>query len=82
VGADPRLARAIARLNHAGWHAVVATNQSGLARGLFDMATLNAIHAKMNRSLAEGWAAASTPSSSARTGRTTAAAAASPCPEC
>lgn len=44
---------AIARLNHAGWHTVVATNQSGLARGLFDLATLNAIHAKMNRALAE-----------------------------
>jgi D-glycero-D-manno-heptose 1,7-bisphosphate phosphatase len=44
---------AIARLNHAGWHTVVATNQSGLARGLFDMATLNAIHAKMNRALTE-----------------------------
>jgi D-glycero-D-manno-heptose 1,7-bisphosphate phosphatase len=44
---------AIARLNHAGWHTVVATNQSGLARGLFDMATLNAIHAKMNRALGE-----------------------------
>jgi D-glycero-D-manno-heptose 1,7-bisphosphate phosphatase len=44
---------AIARLNHAGWHTVVATNQSGLARGLFDMATLNAIHAKMNRALVE-----------------------------
>ena len=44
---------AIARLNHAGWHTVVATNQSGIARGLFDLATLNAIHAKMNRALAE-----------------------------
>ena len=44
---------AIARLNHAGWHTVVATNQSGLARGLFDMAALNAIHARMNRELAE-----------------------------
>jgi D-glycero-D-manno-heptose 1,7-bisphosphate phosphatase len=44
---------AIARLNHAGWHTVVATNQSGLARGLFDMATLNAIHAKMNRAVSE-----------------------------
>jgi D-glycero-D-manno-heptose 1,7-bisphosphate phosphatase len=39
-------------LNHAGWHTVIATNQSGLARGLFDMATLNAIHARMNRELA------------------------------
>jgi D-glycero-D-manno-heptose 1,7-bisphosphate phosphatase len=44
---------AIARLNHAGWHTVVATNQSGIARGLFDLATLNAIHAKMNRALVE-----------------------------
>ena len=49
----PGSLEAIARLNHAGWHTVVATNQSGLARGLFDMATLNAIHAKMNRELAE-----------------------------
>ena len=49
----PGSLEAIARLNHAGWHTVVATNQSGLARGLLDMATLNAIHAKMNRALAE-----------------------------
>ena len=39
---------AIARLNHAGWHVVVATNQSGLGGGLFDMAALNAVHLKMN----------------------------------
>ena len=43
---------AIARLNHAGWHTVVATNQSGLGRGLFDMAALNAMHLKMNQLLA------------------------------
>ena len=48
----PGSLEAIARLNHAGWHTVVATNQSGLARGLFDMAALNAIHARMNRELA------------------------------
>jgi D-glycero-D-manno-heptose 1,7-bisphosphate phosphatase len=48
----PGSLEAIARLNHAGWHTVVATNQSGLARGLFDMATLNAIHERMNRELA------------------------------
>jgi D-glycero-D-manno-heptose 1,7-bisphosphate phosphatase len=48
----PGALEAIARLNHAGWHTVVATNQSGLARGLFDMATLNAVHARMNRELA------------------------------
>ena len=49
----PGSLEAIARLNHAGWHTVIATNQSGLARGLFDMATLNAIHARMNRELGE-----------------------------
>ncbi len=44
---------AIARLNQAGWHVVLATNQSGLGRGLFEMAALNAIHVKLNRALAE-----------------------------
>ena len=44
---------AIARLNHAGWHTVVATNQGGLGRGLFDMSTLNAMHLKMNQMLAK-----------------------------
>jgi len=44
----PGALEAIARLNHAGWHTVIATNQSGLGRGLFDMATLNAMHSKMN----------------------------------
>jgi len=44
---------AIARLNHAGWHTVLATNQSGLGRGLFDMAMLNAMHARMNQMLAK-----------------------------
>jgi D-glycero-D-manno-heptose 1,7-bisphosphate phosphatase len=43
---------AIARLNHAGWHVVVASNQSGLGRGLFDVAALNAIHAKLHTMLA------------------------------
>ncbi len=38
---------AIARLNQAGYRVVVATNQSGIGRGLFDMATLSAINAKM-----------------------------------
>lgn len=49
----PGALEAIARLNHAGWHVVVASNQSGLGRGLFDMATLNAMHAKMNQLLAK-----------------------------
>jgi len=43
---------AIARLNHAGWHVVVASNQSGLGRGLFDVAALNAMHTKMHKLLA------------------------------
>ncbi|SER62700.1 D-glycero-beta-D-manno-heptose 1,7-bisphosphate 7-phosphatase [Giesbergeria anulus] len=43
---------AIARLNHAGWHVVVAANQPGLGRGLFDMATLNAVHGAMHKQLA------------------------------
>jgi D-glycero-D-manno-heptose 1,7-bisphosphate phosphatase len=38
---------AVARLNQAGWHAVLATNQSGIGRGLVDMASLNAIHQHM-----------------------------------
>jgi D-glycero-D-manno-heptose 1,7-bisphosphate phosphatase len=47
----PGALEAIARLNHAGWHVAVATNQSGLGRGLFDVAALNAIHAKMHKAL-------------------------------
>ena len=38
---------AIARLSRAGYRIFVATNQSGLARGLFSIDTLNAIHRKM-----------------------------------
>lgn len=48
----PGALEAIARLNHAGWHVVVASNQSGLGRGLFDVASLNAMHAKMHKMLA------------------------------
>jgi D-glycero-D-manno-heptose 1,7-bisphosphate phosphatase len=48
----PGSLEAIARLNHAGFRVVIATNQSGIGRGLFDMATLNAIHEKMHRALA------------------------------
>jgi D-glycero-D-manno-heptose 1,7-bisphosphate phosphatase len=44
---------AIALLNQFGWRVVVATNQSGVGRGLFDMDTLAAIHDKMNRTLAQ-----------------------------
>ena len=48
----PGSLEAIARLTREGWRVVVATNQSGLARGLFEMATLNAIHAKMHKAVA------------------------------
>jgi D-glycero-D-manno-heptose 1,7-bisphosphate phosphatase len=44
---------AIGRLNQLGYHVVVATNQSGVGRGLFDMDTLNAIHEKMSKLTAQ-----------------------------
>jgi D-glycero-D-manno-heptose 1,7-bisphosphate phosphatase len=43
---------AIARLNQNGFRVVIASNQSGIGRGLFDMGALNEIHAKMHRALA------------------------------
>lgn len=43
---------ALSRLNHGGWHAVIATNQSGIGRGMIDMASVNAVHAHMMRELA------------------------------
>lgn len=48
----PGALEAVARLNQGGWRVAIATNQSGIGRGLFDMAALNAIHAKMHRQLA------------------------------
>lgn len=44
---------AIARLNQADYQVVIASNQSGIARGLFSIETLNQIHDKMHRMLAE-----------------------------
>jgi D-glycero-D-manno-heptose 1,7-bisphosphate phosphatase len=49
--AVPGALEAVSRLNHAGWHVVVATNQSGIGRGMIDMAAVNAVHAHMLRSL-------------------------------
>ncbi|MBV8619684.1 MAG: D-glycero-beta-D-manno-heptose 1,7-bisphosphate 7-phosphatase [Curvibacter sp.] len=48
----PGVLEAIARLNHAGFQVVVVSNQGGLGRGLFDMAQVNAMHAKMHKLLA------------------------------
>ena len=47
----PGSLEAIARLTQAGYRVVVATNQSGVGRGLFDMDTLNAIHEKMHKAV-------------------------------
>src|SRR5689334_1917117 len=49
----PGSLEAIARLHHAGYRVIVATNQSGIGRGLLDMATLIAINDKMHRALAQ-----------------------------
>lgn len=48
----PGAIEAIARLCLGGWHIAIASNQSGLGRGLFDLATLNLMHDKMNKLLA------------------------------
>ena len=49
----PNALEAVARLNHAGWHTVVATNQSGIGRGMIDMASINTVHQRMMQRLAE-----------------------------
>lgn len=49
----PGSLEAIARLNAAGFEVVVFTNQSGLARGYFDAATLEAIHQRMHAAVAD-----------------------------
>lgn len=49
----PGSIEAIARLSQAGWTVAVATNQSGLARGLFDLTTLGDMHLKMQRLVME-----------------------------
>lgn len=44
---------AIARLNHGGYIVVVVSNQSGIARGYFDIEALTAMHKKMDEMLAK-----------------------------
>jgi len=48
----PGSLEAIAQLNQANYRVVVATNQSGIGRGLFDMPMLNSIHDKMHKACA------------------------------
>lgn len=48
----PKAMQAIADLTHAGFCVVVVTNQSGVGRGLFDVAVLNAMHEKMKHLVA------------------------------
>ncbi|RWU26930.1 D-glycero-beta-D-manno-heptose-1,7-bisphosphate 7-phosphatase [Pseudomonas alkylphenolica] len=49
----PGSIEAIAQLSKAGWTVAVATNQSGIARGYYDLATLEAMHARLRRLVAE-----------------------------
>ena len=48
----PGSLEAVARINHAGWHVVVATNQAGIGRGMIDMSSVNAVHAHLMELLA------------------------------
>jgi D-glycero-D-manno-heptose 1,7-bisphosphate phosphatase len=48
----PGAKAAVKRLNDAGLVVIVATNQSGVARGLFDMAAVGAVHGAMADDLA------------------------------
>jgi D-glycero-D-manno-heptose 1,7-bisphosphate phosphatase len=47
----PGSAEAIAALNRAGWPVVVVTNQSGVARGLFTLDVLHAVHRRISEQL-------------------------------
>lgn len=49
----PGSIEAIAQLSKAGWTVAVATNQSGIARGYYDLATLHAMHARLRELVAE-----------------------------
>ncbi len=49
----PGSLEAIARLHQAGWTIAIASNQSGLARGLFDITALTDIHQKFRKALAQ-----------------------------
>ncbi|HET9480209.1 MAG TPA: D-glycero-beta-D-manno-heptose 1,7-bisphosphate 7-phosphatase [Candidatus Polarisedimenticolia bacterium] len=52
----PKSAEAIRRINETEFMSFVITNQSGVARGLFDEALLHEVHATLTRWLAEAGA--------------------------
>lgn len=49
----PGTAEAIARLNGAGLPVLVVTNQAGIARGLYDVAAMDLLHAHLQEVLAQ-----------------------------
>ena len=49
----PGSIEAIAQLSKAGWTVAIATNQSGIARGYYDIATLDAMHARLRALVTE-----------------------------
>ena len=53
----PRAAEAIRMLRDAGYLAIVATNQSGVARGYYDLEAVHEVHREIQRQLAEAGAA-------------------------
>lgn len=48
----PGALQAVARLNHSGWHVVIAANEGGLGRGVHEMAAVNAQQTRMHQLLA------------------------------
>ncbi|WP_176464815.1 D-glycero-beta-D-manno-heptose 1,7-bisphosphate 7-phosphatase [Pseudomonas fragi] len=49
----PGSIEAIAQLSKAGWTVAIATNQSGIARGYYDIATLDAMHNRLRALVAD-----------------------------
>ena len=49
----PGSIEAIAQLSKSGWTVAIATNQSGIARGYYDVATLDAMHARLRELVAQ-----------------------------